>query len=187
MDMTAQINVSVSPNHPPTQPPTQPVTVARRYPAAPLVGVAAAVFDAWGNVLLVQRARPPRAGQWGLPGGLIDLGERLTDAVRREVREECQIEIEVGDFVAVFEPIYRDAESKIEYHYVVIDYWARHVQGIATAGDDAASVAWVSLDDLGRYTLLPDTLAVVGKAHNAWQESAALGNPSTHHPTPNVS
>ncbi len=168
-------------------PPTQPIAVRRRYPDAPLVGVAAAVFDEQGRVLLVQRARPPRTGQWGLPGGLIDLGERLQDAVRREVYEECQVEIQVGDVVAVFEPIHRDAEGGIEYHYVVIDYWARHVQGTATAGDDAAAVAWVSVNDLGAYVLLPDTQIVVKKAHSAWRESSALTLMPSDHPTPNVS
>ena len=177
MDMTANPNTSLVA--------TQPVAARRRYPDAPLVGVAAAVFDEQGRVLLVQRARPPRAGQWGLPGGLIDLGERLTDAVRREVYEECQIEIEVGDLVAVFEPIHRDAENKVEYHYVVIDYWARRVQGTAVAGDDAAAVAWVTIEELSSYALLPDTLSVVKKAQCAWQESTS-GRPIRSDVSPHV-
>ena len=70
---------------------TRPVTLNRRYPEAPLVGVAAVIFDRAGRVLLVKRGRPPRAGTWGLPGGLLDLGERLVDGVRREVREELSL------------------------------------------------------------------------------------------------
>ena len=75
---------------------TRPVTLSRRYPEAPLVGVAAAVFDAAGRVLLVQRGRPPGAGTWGLPGGLLDLGEKLADGAAREVREECGIDVAIG-------------------------------------------------------------------------------------------
>jgi ADP-ribose pyrophosphatase YjhB (NUDIX family) len=147
---------------------THPVVLNRRYPPAPLVGVAAVVFNAAGEVLLVQRAAPPRQGQWGLPGGLLDLGERLRDGVRREVQEECGIQIEVGDVVGAFEPIQRDAEGRVEYHYVVIDFWARHISGEAVAADDAAAVAWANPDALAEFALSPDTHAVVLEAHAAW-------------------
>ncbi|MCB9161202.1 MAG: NUDIX domain-containing protein [Caldilineaceae bacterium] len=138
--------------------------IPRRYPPVPLVGVAAAVFDATGHVLLVQRGQPPRQGQWGLPGGLLDLGERLETGVRREVREECGIEIEVMDLVAAFEPIQRDDAGRVEYHYVVLDYWARHVSGTAVAADDAAALAWVTQDGLDAFHLSADTADVVRKA-----------------------
>ena len=152
---------------------TRPVTVRRRYPDAPLVGVAAVVFDAIGNVLLVQRAHPPRQGQWGLPGGLIDLGETLLEGVQREVREECGIEVEVGDLVAVFEPVHRDDAGEIEYHYVVVDYWARHVQGDLRASDDAMNAAWVAFNDLSGYALLAETRRVIEQARKMageWQQ-----------------
>ena len=151
-----------------------PVTVRRRYPDAPLVGVAAAVFDDGGRVLLVKRGRPPRQGAWGLPGGLLDLGERLTDGARREVAEECAIEIDVMDMVAAFEPILRDGEGRVEYHYVVIDFWARHVAGEPTPQDDADAVAWASMAELSGYdSLAADTLDVIQQAHAAWRKSTA--------------
>ncbi len=143
---------------------TRPVTARRRYPDAPLVGVAAVVFNAAGDVLLVQRARPPRQGQWGLPGGLIDLGETLIDGVQREVREECGIEVEMGDMVAIFEPIHRDEGGEIEYHYVVVDYWARHIQGELRASDDALNAAWVTPGNLDNYALLAETRHVIEQA-----------------------
>lgn len=152
---------------------TQPVRLNRRYPPAPLVGVAAAVFNAAGEVLLVQRAAPPRQGQWGLPGGLLDLGERLRDGVQREVHEECGIQIEVGDIVATFEPIQYDADGRVEYHYVVIDFWARHVDGQAIAADDAAAVAWANPHALDAFALSADTHGVVRKAHAAWRAATA--------------
>lgn len=145
--------------------------VRRRYPDAPLVGVAAAVFDATGRVLLVQRGRPPRAGSWGLPGGLLEVGEALVAGVQREVREECGVEIAVGAVAGVFEPITRDAAGRVEYHYVVVDFWARWVSGEAQAQDDAAAVAWVALDALDAYDLLPDSRRVVEQAHGMWADA----------------
>ena len=105
---------------------------------------------------------------------LIDLGEKLVDAAHREVREECAVEIEIGGFIATFEPIERDAEGRIEYHYVVIDFWARHVSGEPVAQDDAAAVAWVETDALAALSLSSDTHAVILKAYQAWQEKAGM-------------
>jgi 8-oxo-dGTP diphosphatase len=158
-----------SPNTAGPSPATQPVTAQRRYPAAPLVGVAAAVIDTQGRVLLVKRGRPPRAGSWGLPGGLLDLGERLTDGASREVQEETGVEIEVKDVVGTFEPIQLDEQGRIEYHYVVIDFWARHIRGEPRAQDDADAVAWVSQQHLDHYHLSADTRRVVESALAAWE------------------
>lgn len=148
--------------------------VRRRYPDAPVVGVAAAVFDSAGRVLLVKRGRPPRVGSWGLPGGLLDLGEALVAGVQREVREECGIEIVVGGVAGVFEPITFDESGRIEYHYIVIDYWASWQSGEAHAQDDAAAVAWASLDTLASFDLHPDTQRVIEQAHILWGNSATL-------------
>lgn len=151
---------------------TQPVVARRQYPDAPLVGVAAAVFNADGEVLLARRSRPPRAGSWGLPGGLLDLGEALEDGARREVREECGVEIAIGGIAGVFEPITHDDDGRVEYHYVVIDYWATWISGTPCAGDDAADVRWVALAELPAYALLPDSYAVVQRAHELWRQTA---------------
>lgn len=147
---------------------TKPIAVNRRYPAAPLVGVGVVVLNAQGEVLLVKRGKPPRAGEWSLPGGLIDLGERLEDAARREVQEECGIEIAIGGFVATFEPIIYDDAGEIEYHYVLIDYWATYVSGEVVAQDDATAVAWVTVPTLDQFNLRKDTLRVINDAHATW-------------------
>jgi 8-oxo-dGTP diphosphatase len=153
--------------------PAPATPIQRRYPAAPLVGVAAVVLDAAGLVLLIQRARPPRAGTWGLPGGLLDLGERLTDGARREVQEECGIEVAIREIVGAFEPIYFDANGHVEYHYVVVDFWADYLSGQVRAGDDAAAATWVSLPDLDRYDLNLDTRRIIETAHLAWHRAHA--------------
>ena len=76
----------------------------REFPAAPLVGVGAVVIKA-GRVLLVRRGREPLKGHWSLPGGLVELGERLLDAVIREVREETGLEVEPIELVEVLDRI----------------------------------------------------------------------------------
>lgn len=149
------------------------MSVRRRYPDAPIVGAGAVVFDEDGRVLLVQRGRPPRVGQWGIPGGMLELGERLADAATREVREECSIEIAIGGVAGVFEPVTRDGEGRIEYHYVVIDYWASYTSGEARAGDDAAAIAWVTMDEINEYALMPDSLEVVRDAYALWSAGKA--------------
>jgi ADP-ribose pyrophosphatase YjhB (NUDIX family) len=150
-----------------------PTPVRRRYPDAPLVGVGVAVFDAAGRVLLVQRGRPPRAGHWGLPGGLLDVGEKLADGACRELREECAVEIKIGGVAGIFEPIIYDDRGQVEYHYVVIDFWASHIGGVPVAADDAAAVAWVSLEQLAQYEVLPDTYRVIVDGYAAWRQAQA--------------
>ena len=142
--------------------------IKRHYPEAPILGVGAIVFDDAGRVLLIQRGKPPRAGQWSIPGGMVELGEKLLDAVQREVKEECSIDIEIGDVVLIYEPIFHDAEGKIEFHYVLVDYWARHSSGEAVANDDALAVAWVALDALPEYHLPQATFDVIHKSYGLW-------------------
>jgi mutator protein MutT len=151
---------------------TTPITTPRRYPGAPLVGVGVAIYNDAGQILLVKRARPPREGTWGLPGGLIDLGETLVAAAEREVMEELGIPIAVGGLVTTFEPIYRDAEGRIEYHYVVLEYWARYLSGIPVAQDDAAAWAWVKAEELAAYALTPQQLAVLDQTFAAWRAAS---------------
>ena len=145
------------------------MSTQREYPVAPLVGTAVAVFNDGGEVLLVQRGKPPNQGQWGLPGGLIDVGERLVDAAAREVREECAVEIEVCELVAVFEPIIRDEAGRVRYHYVVVDYWGRYLSGDLRPDDDAADARWVAMDRLDRMDMYGESRTVVYRAYDLWQ------------------
>jgi ADP-ribose pyrophosphatase YjhB (NUDIX family) len=137
--------------------------MAREYPEHPIVGVAAVVLRD-GHVLLVQRGREPGRGSWGLPGGMLELGETLAEGVRREVLEECGVEVEVGPLVGVFEPMQRNDDGRLRYHYVVLDYLARYVSGVLQAADDADDARWVALDALERLPMLAETRDMIRKA-----------------------
>lgn len=137
---------------------------ARAYPAHPRVGVGAVVFDPMQRVLLVQRGQPPHQGQWGLPGGMLQLGETLQDALHREIREECQIEIKIVDLISVYEPILRDQEGQVAYHYVVLDYLCHWQKGTLRPGDDVRAAAWVSPPNMGKYELMPAATQMIAAA-----------------------
>ena len=128
----------------------------RRYPDRPLVGVGAIILDG-ERLLLVRRGSPPHEGDWSLPGGLLEAGERLEDGVRREVREETGLEVEVLSLAGVFERIVRDKEGNLEYHYVLLDYFCRVRGGSLRCASDAAAAAWVPRDELASYPLTPGT------------------------------
>ena len=125
----------------------------REYPDAPRVGVGAVVLEG-ERVLLVQRGRPPSQGKWSLPGGLVHLGERLEDAVRREVTEECGLAVRVLDICGVIDRVVRDAAGggdRVRYHWVIVDYVAEPTGGTLRAASDAADARWVPLSELGGY------------------------------------
>ena len=102
------------------------------------------------RILMAQRGKEPLKGWWSLPGGLLEIGESLDDAVRREVREETGLEIEPLGVLEIFERIMRDASGAPEYHYVLIDYICRITGGELCAGDDVCAVEWVRRRDLAK-------------------------------------
>jgi ADP-ribose pyrophosphatase YjhB (NUDIX family) len=136
--------------------------MAREYPAHPVVGVGAVIVRD-GRALLVRRGHEPRKGEWSLPGGLLHLGESLADAVRREVREETGLEIELGPIIETFDRVHRDDEGRIRYHFVIIDFVCWSHSGDAVAGSDAEAVAWVTADEIDTYGVNVHAKAVILK------------------------
>ncbi|HSF07677.1 MAG TPA: NUDIX hydrolase [Methylomirabilota bacterium] len=122
--------------------------MSREYPAYPRVGVGAVVLN-HRRVLLVRRGGQPSSGRWSLPGGLVELGETTAEAVRREIREECGIEITVVGVAGVIDRITRDAEGRVRYHYLLVDYLAFPQSEAIVAGTDAAECRWVEIERLG--------------------------------------
>jgi len=115
-------------------------------------------------VLLVQRGQEPAKGRWVIPGGAVELGEKVQEAVKRELREECGIEIEVGPVAAVVDRIERDAAGRVRYHYVIIDFFCDYVSGDLHPASDADQARWVKAEDLPQYDLSEKSLALLRQA-----------------------
>lgn len=127
--------------------------------AGPAVGVGAVVVHE-GRVLLIRRGKPPLQGRWVVPGGTVELGETLEEAVIRELREETGLEVRPLELVTVFDRILRD-DRGVRYHYVIIDYWCERVAGTLRAGDDALEAVFVAPQDLTAFNVPPKALEVV--------------------------
>ncbi|HEX3879851.1 MAG TPA: NUDIX hydrolase [Bryobacteraceae bacterium] len=144
----------------------------RRYPRRPMLGVGALIFDGQ-RILMAQRGKQPLMGWWSLPGGALETGELLADAVKREVREETGLEIEPVELFEIFERIMRDETGVAEYHYVLIDYICRISGGVLQAGDDVCRVEWVERADLPKLQITEGTLSVIEKAFRKVGNSAS--------------
>ncbi|HZD76600.1 MAG TPA: NUDIX hydrolase [Acidobacteriaceae bacterium] len=141
----------------------------RQFPTAPIAGVGAVVLDAELRVLLVRRGQEPLLGEWSLPGGALELGERLEDGVRREVREETGLDVEPEEIVAVFDHISHadDDPARVRFHYVLVDYRCRVLRGTLTSATDVTEARWVTWNELtghGALAVRPFTLSVIRKA-----------------------
>jgi ADP-ribose pyrophosphatase YjhB (NUDIX family) len=119
-----------------------------------------------GPILLVERGGAPLKGYWSIPGGLVETGETLDDAVRREVLEETGLQVQPVEMLGIFERIMRDAKGRAEYHYVLMDYICKVVGGTLRAGDDVARVEWVPRERLGDFRMTEGTQAVIEGAYS---------------------
>jgi 8-oxo-dGTP diphosphatase len=128
--------------------------VKREYPDCPIVAVGVAVCRD-GRVLVVQRGREPSLGKWTVPGGVVDLGERMSEAAAREVREECSIEVTVGPVVGTLDNIVRDQEGAIRFHYAIVDFCAAYVRGELQINDELMDAAWITPDQFDEYCVSP--------------------------------
>ena len=139
-------------------PETDPVTptatsmTQREFPTVPRVGVGAVVIDPAGHVLLVKRAREPMKGHWSLPGGLVELGETMGEAIQREVVEETNLTISAGPVIDVIDKIVlaetsNEPASNVRYHYIIVDFLCTVVSGDLQAATDADDACWITHDD----------------------------------------
>lgn len=168
-------------------------TQSRTYPAFPIPAVGAVILTQ-EHILLIQRGQPPALGQWTLPGGVVEVGESPEEAIIREVREECSLDITVLSVIEVINRVVHDAQHKIKYHYVIIDYLARcqasahgapsrdfqkkpeevSLPDIAsTPGADVMDVRWVPFQDLPQYDVTEGLLPIVRAGiaiHAQWEQ-----------------
>ncbi len=123
----------------------------------PQVAVGAIIFKE-NKVLLVKSGQAPAKGKWAVPGGKIKPGESMADALKREIREETNLEIEVGDVVLVFDVMEHDEKGRLLFHYVIIDFEYSYVRGELKPGDDAVEARWISENELVRLDVNIKTL-----------------------------
>jgi 8-oxo-dGTP diphosphatase len=138
----------------------------REFPELPLVGIGAIIIE--GNkVVLVKRAHPPIQGHWSIPGGVLEVGEMVREAAIREAREETGLSVQPGELLGVYDRILRDPEHRVQYHYVLIDFLCRAIEGELLAASDAAEVRWFTREELPLLNLAEDTLDVIEKGFKA--------------------
>lgn len=136
--------------------------MSREYPERPIAAVGAVVVGN-GKVLLIRRGKPPRPGQWSLPGGGQELGESYIEAAIREVREETGLAIEVLGLIDVVDSITRDESGRIRFHYLLADVVARPVGGTLQAGGDASEARWFSPEEVFALPLWSETIRIIRK------------------------
>jgi len=134
----------------------------REFPETPLVGIGAIIIEN-ARVVLVKRAHPPLQAEWSIPGGVLEVGELVREAAIREAREETGLTVEPGELLGVYDRVLRDADKRVQYHYVLIDFLCRRVSGDLAAASDAAEVRWFSREELPALKLAEDTLDVIRK------------------------
>lgn len=133
---------------------------SRLYPTRPIVGIGVVVWRD-DKVLLVRRGKPPRKGQWSLPGGAQKVGETINEAAVREVREETGLRVDVLGLVDAVDSIERDPDGRVRYHYTLVDVCALSKEGDLMAGGDAEDVAWMGLGELADLGLWTETTRII--------------------------
>ncbi len=135
----------------------------REYPDYPILGVGGVVF--WDDrVVLVKRGNEPAYGKWSIPGGAVEPGETMWEAVEREIYEETDLKIDALEIVKVFDPIIRDESDRVLYHFVLVDFLCKYKSGTLKANSDVLDARAVSKSELLEYELPGVTLEVIEKA-----------------------
>jgi len=135
---------------------------SREYPSRPIPAVAAVIIRN-GQVLLSLRGNEPNKGKWGIPGGVVEVGEKIEEALIREVKEETGVDVKPLKRVAIFDSIRRDAEGKVQYHYILFEYLCEYVSGELRRGDDALDVKWVKISELHTLDIMELTRRFIEK------------------------
>jgi 8-oxo-dGTP diphosphatase len=142
---------------------------SREYPERPVVGVGGVIVDR-GRTVLIRRGTEPLLGEWSIPGGTIEIGETIEEAVRRELREETGLEVRVLELIELFDRIYpqdgatAQDKKRPRYHYVIADYLCELVGGEPRAGSDVTDLAFAREEDLRKFHLTEKATSVVKKA-----------------------
>lgn len=136
--------------------------MSTEYPDKPRLAVGGLVIRE-NKVLLVRRGKSPAFGEWAIPGGSVELGETLQEAVERELREETGLTVKAGEVCHVFDAVKRDDTGRIRFHYVIIDLMADHVSGEPAPASDATEAAWLPFAELENRPVNASTLQLLRK------------------------
>ncbi|MBS7633999.1 NUDIX hydrolase [Candidatus Bathyarchaeota archaeon] len=130
------------------------MNVKRTYPEMPLVGVGA-VIQLNDQILLIRRANDPGKGLWSIPGGLVEAGETLREAAKREVEEETGVAVEIGDLLDVIENIVRDESGRVKFHYILVDFKAKPLSESIdiTPSSEALEAGWFTPEEIRKLPL----------------------------------
>jgi len=126
--------------------------VKRLYPKQPVVGIGAVIIQN-GKILLEKRKSEPGKGKWSIPGGLVELGESVSQTVVREVVEETGLEVCEPKLIDVVDNVVRDKNGEVKYHFVIVDYFVKLKGGNMKASSDAEELQWVPLSEVEKYDL----------------------------------
>jgi 8-oxo-dGTP diphosphatase len=135
----------------------------RDYPDRPFVGVGAVIVEN-GRALVVRRATEPLRGQWSIPGGAVEVGETLREAAIREAREETGLIVEPGEVIEVLDSIVRDPDGRTQFHYVLVDFLCRKMDGELRAASDVSEARWITLDEIPPLQMTENAQRVIKKA-----------------------
>jgi 8-oxo-dGTP diphosphatase len=144
---------------------------ARSYPERPFLAASAAIVRD-GKILVVRRARPPANGLYTLPGGVVEVGETLMEAVAREVREETALEIEPVALAGFRETIVRDADSRVERHFIILCFASRWRAGDPVLNEELSEARWLDPAELAGLPTTPGLAEIVAAA---FERLAAAG------------
>ena len=138
--------------------------MCRKYPNLPVIS-AAGIILIDDKVLIIKRKSEPNRGKWSIPGGVINLGERIEEGLKREVFEETGINVEVKNLIEIVEKVFNDDNGNIIYHYVILDYLCQYISGEAKVSSDAEDLMMVYLDELGKFNMVDGMKEIIEKAY----------------------
>ena len=139
------------------------MTDDRQYPERPIIAVGGVVVSG-ARALLIRRAQPPLEGRWSIPGGILELGETIAQAIERELMEETRVQVLPLELIEIYEKVLRLPNQPPQYHFVILDYLCELKGGNAQAGSDVTEVAWSTEEELDRFNLTTEARRVVKRA-----------------------
>ena len=140
----------------------------RAYPDRPFLAVSAVIVRD-GKILIVRRARPPAQDRYTLPGGVVEVGETLIEAITREVEEETALSIEPIELADYREVIARDDENRLKRHFVILVFLARWRAGEPAPNDEVAEARWIEPKELEGLRTTDGLAAIVARALDRWK------------------